>query len=312
MCLDDLKINNYIDGILSKEENYLIEEHLLSCNKCQSLVNSYKLAIKTVKILPNKEVPLDFIDNLFTRIELIDIHPTFQEISSYFDESTTSEKHYQIKEHIDSCSKCSEILNNISVTSKSVASLESYQLNDNFLDNLLSNIENLEAKETVFHLSNEDLSAYLDKEKTSISTELIEKHLEECDVCKNKYENLKLTRKTTLNLEKPTAIFDFSDKVLSAIIQEEKQENKILQFTPRKNKIYKVSMIAGIVIVGIVVLVSNPFKDSTNAPVQTATTKIDVLSEDYLFTKNENKTDSFDILLESQDDTSLLVEDIGL
>jgi len=309
MCLDDLKINNYIDCILSEEENELIEGHLLLCDKCRNLVNTYKLTKETVHSLSSISVPLNFLDNLLSRIELIDIHPTFEEISSYFDKSLTLEKHYQIEEHINSCSKCSEILNNISFTSKSVASLEKYQVSDNFLENLFSNIESFEKDENILHISNEDLSAFLDKEKTSISFELISKHLEECTVCKNKYNNLELTKKSVLSLDKLEAVFGFSDKVLSAIIAQENKNKKRLHF-PTRDRIYRVSMVAGVVVAGLIVLLSNPFNDTPNRPIQTASIKIDVLAEDYLFTK-DNKSDSFDIL-ENQDNSSLLVEDIGL
>jgi anti-sigma factor RsiW len=337
MCLDNIVINSFIDNVLDENETKLVTEHLAVCQKCNSFYNSLKTLVVTVQSLPRPEVPAGFLDNLLLRIEG-ETHPSFEELSYYYDHNTGDS---EIGEHLASCTVCSEQFNNIKVISRSAAGLENYQpsadffaalteridsletgLNEeaepyratpDFFDGLMSRIEGLSGE--VNCISSEDLSAFLDNEQTDIPFSQIESHLESCSKCMSKYASFKASRNSALNLKQPDVPFTFSRKVIEEINRNEGKvpAGKILRFLPYIRKSGpKVSMVAGIIIAGILVTMSRSVMEQPEQA-QTAT-NITVRSEDILFSPNTStyRTDSFEILADNSKDDSLEIEDIGL
>lgn len=169
--------------------------------------------------------------------------------------------------------------------------------------------ENLTAAE-IDCISSEDLSAYLDNEQTLITFPKIETHLEDCAKCKSKYLSFKNSREFVLNLQNPDVPFNFSRKVLEDINQSEKKIIKFLPFI--KKAAPRASMLAGIVIAGILVTMSRSIIEEPVQP-QTAS-NITVRSEDLLFSPGTNtyRTDSIEVLADNSQETTLEIQDIGL
>ncbi len=342
MCPDNIVINSYIDNVLSEQESLLIKEHISQCQKCSNLFNSYKTLVSTINNLPEPKVSDNFFDSLFEKIET-ETHPAFEELSGFYDQPG----HSEIKEHIASCSVCQDQLNNINVLSRTVAGLDNYQASQVFFDNLAAKIDNLvidnssekdlsddteiyqaapdffdglmsrieglsddnEADEGINCISSEDLSAYLDNEATNIAVSDIESHLETCSKCKSKYSSFKISRETVLFLQQPAVPFNFSRKVMDDINQKEKKIIKFLPFFSKPG--HRASMVAGIIIAGLLVTMS---RNVIEQPEQTQTAAITVRSEDLLFSPGSStyRTDSFEVLADNSRDDSLEIEDIGL
>ncbi|MBC7472818.1 MAG: hypothetical protein H7263_00895, partial [Candidatus Sericytochromatia bacterium] len=94
----------------------------------------------------------------------------------------------------------------------------------------------------------------------------------------------------------------------------DKQEDKIIKFNPYLTRfIPRATMVAGIIIAGILVTIS---KIQVDTLPQTAAMNINITerSEDYLFSNSTSnyKSDSLDVLLDKKQSNSLEIEDIGL
>jgi anti-sigma factor RsiW len=58
------KLSLYIDNELSHEEMQQVEEHLLSCEKCQKILDEYKNLISVLRNLPEEEPPVGYCKRL--------------------------------------------------------------------------------------------------------------------------------------------------------------------------------------------------------------------------------------------------------
>lgn len=303
MCLSNFDLNCYIDNVLTETEKLLFEEHFFSCVSCRNKLNFYKTSIKTVNGMEPFDIPENFVDKLLSKIN-DEAHFSFEEISGFYDNELNNEVlHHKINKHLKTCEKCQDILNNIRTVSVLSSNTE-YKLpeSESFLDSLMSKIDLLD---TIPCISAEDLSAYLDKEETFIPVEQIENHLEKCAECNNKLLGFKIGRESVLNLGKPILSLDFSRKVVTEL---ETYESKVVFFVPfvRKN-IHKATMVAGIIVAGILLTMSNPVF------IEQETVKVTIHSEDYLFSSGSDlRKDSFEILAEQKQDDSLQIQDIGL
>ena len=316
MCLDSDKLSSFIDGILEQDENLIIQEHLSSCSKCNNLVEVYKLSIKTVNSFNYDNFSDSFIDNIFSKIDNIK-HPSFEDLSGYHDEFLEPEKTEFISEHITECYPCENTLENIKLQSKEVSKTPNYFVSDDFMDSLMSKLDALEVvetpKEEVFvgnHISFEDLSAYSDSEATDTNYQEIEKHLALCEACDKTYLSIKISKSYIQNAKVSNIVsLDFSNKVIEKIAKEEK---KVVPFIRRIMP--RISMVAGIVIAGILVLVSKDMiTEPENIQLQASNIKVTVQSEDFLFSSDSNyASDSIDILASKSSEGTMEIEDIGL
>ncbi len=344
MCLDYIKINEYVDDILNLTEKLLVKDHIQSCNKCMVTYKNIKNLVKTVNNLNYPLVSDSFVHNLFLKIDNI-VHPSFTELSNYRDGFSKDDIYYQTEEHVEDCYQCQTIISSINNSVNSVVSLNEYQPSENFFDNLMAKIDTLdmddmntdfddsflsgimskiedlpqidESKDFDFenikinHISSEDLSAYLDNEDTIISVAEINEHLNSCAKCESKYLSFKKSINVTAKLDQPDVPFNFYKKVIKEV---DKQEDKIIKFSPYLTRfIPRATMVAGIIIAGILVTIS---KIQVDPPQQNVAMNINITerSEDYLFSNStaNYKSDSLDVLLDKKQSNSLEIEDIGL
>ncbi|MBC7475827.1 MAG: zf-HC2 domain-containing protein, partial [Candidatus Sericytochromatia bacterium] len=222
MCLDYIKINEYVDDVLSLTEKLLFKEHIQSCHKCMVAYKNLKNLVTTVNNLNYPVISDNFIDNLLLKIDII-AHPSFTDLSNYRDGFSKDDIYYQTEEHVEDCYQCQTIINSINNSINSVVSLNEYQPSENFFDNLMAKIDTLDMLDTdnnfddsflsgimakiedlpktdeskdfdsikINHITSEDLSAYLDNEETIISIVEIKAHLSSCAKCESKYLSFK-------------------------------------------------------------------------------------------------------------------------
>ena len=362
MCLDYIKISEYIDNVLDEQEMVLAKEHFDSCNKCRKLLNNFLVTVKTVNNLSQPIISDDFVNKIFLKIDEAQIHPTFEELSIYYDNELDEFSFYKIDKHVNSCESCQVVLSGLKNITDSALISDSLNVSANFMDNLFNKIDSLNSEQhkeenfipsanfldNIFEkiesrssdenslcISSEDISAFIDNELTNIEKSDIEEHLSQCAKCSSKLNNFKVSRESVLNLEKYPVPFDFSRKVIKSIDELETSKIKtphkvgplfleIPKMIPRKagplfleipkikfipylkKSAHKITMVAGIVIVGILVTMSNPF-------METQQTKITVKSEDLLFSSGSSfGADSFEVLSDGAKDDSLQIQDIGL
>jgi predicted anti-sigma-YlaC factor YlaD len=305
MCLNNVDINGYIDDTLGEIEKNMVREHIEVCPKCKNKFDILNITVKTVKSFDEFKADDSFLDSLMLKIE--SVHPSFEELSSYADDLSDNVDY--ISNHLEECEPCETIYQSIKSVSNTVSEMVYDDFALDFVDNLMDKI-NLMEQENVqvfevpveIHVSLADLSAYSDSEKTEVSYKLIQNHLESCQKCNSLYLTLNSLKQTVSNLEKPDVPFDFSRKVINQINNNEKKIINIIPFL--KTSGHKISMIAGIVIAGIIVSMSNPF--SENEKVQ-----VTVNSEDFLFTPSGYRTDSIEVLSDTQENDTM-IQDIGL
>lgn len=104
-------------------------------------------------------------------------------INLYIDNCLSLEESVAVDTHVATCSECKALLTSykvLSASTKSVLSTE-FSIPENFIDNLMSRIENIE------HPSFEDISAYHDNFFATEKATEIRNHLEDCYPCENIY-----------------------------------------------------------------------------------------------------------------------------
>lgn len=315
MCPDDILINNYIDGLLSEEERVNIEAHLDVCKVCSHTVKAlslYSNSIASIRDEKDYEVSDSFLDSIFSKIDAIE-HPSFEEISLYYDGQTDLISFNKIKNHLEECSPCEKTYNNIKAQANIISNVPEYNLDDNFMNSLFNKIDNLNLDIVENHISFEDLSSYVDNENNYIDN----KHLDTCDICNDNYQSILNTKKMVSSLKTPVLPIDFSKRVIEKI---EEHEEKIIPFKRQKEGIFsRMSIAAGLLVISLLIPVSRTIiSDRNNETIITASvdknTKIEVRSEDLLFSSSDDfKKDSFEIISEGRkEDSSLEIEDIGL
>lgn len=310
MCLDYIKLNCYFDGVLNQQEKTLVEEHLMSCAKCRLSLNNLNILNKTITGLNNPVVNESFINNLIIQLNKIH-HPIYDELSEYCDNSLSAVEYNKINIHIEECEKCRDTVNQINVKSKNYFEQFDFKTSGNFLDGIFNKIDLMESINNIVHISNTEISAYIDNYLTDTEKEKVETHIKECAVCESKAKLFGLTRNTVLNLSKPVISLNFSKKVINEIAPE---DNKVISISRFLRKVIPAaSMVAGLLIVGTFFSLNNNIVDEQVAT-KPQSVNITVRSEDLLFSPQSQtyRTDSIDVLSDKSQDNSLMIEDIGL
>lgn len=316
MCPDDILINNYIDGLLSIEQIETLEAHLFDCISCTNKFNALSIYATSMKVIKNTEIHDEisdsFLDGIFAKIDAIE-HPSFEQISSYYDGQENLVSYNKIKDHLEECTPCENILNNIQNQANIVSILPEYEADDSFMASLFGKIDQLETVEEK-HITFEDLSAFADGELDNIDKQ----HLDECSICNDNYQSILNTQKMVASLRTPVLPIDFATRVIEKIDQ---NEEKIVPFRRQREGIFsKASIVAGLIVFGILVPMSRTLViDKESGTIITASIDknahtISVRSEDLLFSSSEEfKKDSFEIISETRkSDTAIEIEDIGL
>jgi len=283
MCYDINILSLYFDNELDSNLSSFIKNHVESCISCKNKLDLLELTSKTIR---NKNY-FNFDSNFIDKI-LENIHPNFEQISSYYDNQISTSAFNSIDKHIKSCQFCKDTFNNIQIISKS---LKNKTLECSIsVEDILENLDCIPI---------EDISAYIDNEKTNVRYEKIEKHLKHCEICNNKYNLIRLESETISKLENTVLDIKFADKILEKI----NENNKIIYIIKHfKSYAHKIAMIFAIVISGVIFTVSNPFHKNND-------TKISIVSEDILFS---NKVDSIIFLSEKDNKDNIMIQDIGL
>lgn len=104
-------------------------------------------------------------------------------INLYIDDYLSSDESVNVEEHVSACPKCRSLLTSYKMLSSSTKAVLStdFSIPENFIDNLMSRIENIE------HPSFEDISAYHDNFFATEKSTEIRNHLEDCYPCENIY-----------------------------------------------------------------------------------------------------------------------------
>lgn len=309
MCLDYIKLNCYFDNVLTNNEKNLVEEHLLSCHKCRLSLNNLIVLNKTIKSLVIPTIQTNFAENVINKINQFS-HPNQDELDNYCANNLATLEYNKINVHVEDCEKCRIIVNQIQNQSKNYFEQFDFKTSGNFLDGIFDKIDFLESEKEVKHISNTQISSYIDNYFDAQEKSEIDKHLSECEKCEQKAQMFGLVRNTVLNLTKPVIHFNFSKKVLEEI---EPKKAKVINFSTFMRKfIPAASMVAGLLIVGTFITMNKTIVDE---PVTTqAVNNITVRSEDFLFAPESQtyRTDSIDVLSDKSEDNSLVIEDIGL
>lgn len=321
------KISAYFDNVLAPYEQKELEIHLQLCSSCNNIYENLKSLESTSKSLDNYIPSPDFAERLIAVLDdRIVPHPSFASLSAYYDKTLSPFEAKAVQEHLSDCSECNNTLDKINFGSGTVTKPALYTPSPDFLDNLMKKIDELplpdfyeeEVAEPAAQekinlaesecISSEDLSAYIDNEKASVTTESIKNHLEECSRCQSKIQSFVLSRKITGNLVEPSVPFNFSRKVIEKI-NIDKQSTKVVPFFRRN--VHKVSMVAGIVIAGVLVSMSNPF--GGNDTLQQANISVSVMAEDFLFPADTRyNMDSLDVIADTKETRDpFLVQEIG-
>lgn len=313
MCFDYIKLNCYIDNELPQGEKNLIEKHLLSCTQCRIQINNLTILNRTILGLPKLSINENFVNKVLSKLEIVD-HPDNNKLEDYCNNLLSTSEYNKIDIHTEECEKCRITVNEIKNSSKNYFEQFEFKTSGDFLSGIFDKIEAIEEqnihKLRVVHITNTEISAFIDNQLENIEREEVLNHIKECTKCKNKLEVFSLTRNTILNLTKPVIHFNFSKSVLEHI---EPKKDKIVSFSNFMRKfIPTASMAAGLLVIGTFLTLNDTLID--NEPVATQAVNITVRSEDLLFAPQSQtyRTDAIDVLSDNSQDDSLMIEDIGL
>ncbi|MFN8673309.1 MAG: zf-HC2 domain-containing protein [Candidatus Sericytochromatia bacterium] len=307
-CISNELLSLYIDNLLDSSEKLKVESHLDSCEACALNYKALKNVVLSVQniTINNIDVSDNFINAIFTKIDQIK-HPSFEAISTYYDNENNLEKSLEIRTHLEECYPCEKIYNSINFESNEIAELPSYEIDEDlFLSSLMSKIEEIATEK---HINSEDLSAYVDKEYQFINKIELEEHIKVCSACNENILKLERLKKSTQSLPEPILDLHFASKVLNKI---EKKEEKIVHLFSRKF-FSKISIAAAITAIMLV-----PFSRVLPTVTKIAENKIENItitehSENYIFSSGmDYKSDSIEVLTENTQKDDLEIEDIGL
>lgn len=298
-------LSSYVDNEFSLWNYREILEHLKYCDKCNIILHNIKTIIKLIGKLPNYSFSGGFVYKVIDNLEKQCL--TNEQLSAYLDEEVNPDEKEIFKQHISSCSKCSNRLSNLKILTKSVNSLPVViKVSDNFIDNIFDKIDKLQSC-----ISSENLSSYVDN---SIDSEdeksKIESHITVCSKCSTRFKNLKNIKKAISLLENIEVNEKFVTDILEKLSESKQKKDTIIKFW-NKLKV-KSSLAAGfITLLGILVsiIIFNNVNSSNNisiisgggeSSIPVITVKGD--AEDMLF--NDQNYGGFEL----NDDISVLLD----
>ena len=147
MCLEFEILSAYADDELKGSIREDVEQHLLECIHCSSIVQDIKNVGNTLHSLNTPGISANFTDNLFLSLPQTKPCPVYSDLSAYADHTLNFSQTKEILEHLEECEICKQKLKDIREISRNLKTLpDAYKSSDTFIDNLMARIPQKDIK----------------------------------------------------------------------------------------------------------------------------------------------------------------------